>query len=1258
MENERTNHLVVIPDTYAEVDKIGYAEHVAGLVQMIKSIKAKGSFTIGIFGEWGQGKTSILRQIEKAFEEENRKDRITVWFNPWSFAKEKHLIIPFFHTLIASLKKYEIKNDGKIEKQKRISELIHKLRHIAVALACGLEAEFEIPHLLTAKFNAARMIDEFRKEKWKLSSIRNRKRKKYSNKDYGEAVKKYESMYYNLLGHLRQITEEFDTNVVVFIDDLDRCLPEKSVDLLESLKVLLDLPKFVFVIAVAREVIEEGIYFRYKKSFSDIQDKSSWLIFGRDYLDKIIQFSLAIPPVDIDRLRNHLLEIMCDLREATPYIETIMSALGKNPRKLKRFLNNISYALCIAESQDSHDVDFIPELLIKMTLIAFCLPNFYKRLGDHPEYVMAIQREIWRTEKMVDNKDYEQVKIDKATREDWLKPNRKVLTAILRKEIRMIEKTKESDRGFKDTDEVRRYVTMLGPALVPQEESVSRPKEVPTPIIHNLPYPSMGALFKGREDILERLASDFGTEEAAAITQIRAIHGLGGVGKTRLAVEYAWSTLEDGRHTTVFFVVGDTVANLNSNLAALAGPHLLNLPEQESPNQSVIIDAVLRELGRLKNWLLIIDNLGSDEAAERLHREVLPRLTGGNVLITSRRSNWPDGVIDFTIDKLDEADAAAYLLEKTKDKRAKSAEDEELAGKIARELYGLPVALEQAALYICGHRIGFHTYLEDFEKARKKAPSWSEGEFHYLQEIQEEIQAVWRAAYERLHPTEQAILRLASFLAPNAIPTAIFESQPERLKVASGLICEETELSSQSKDEEGGRSVRSFLAELAGWSMIILTGDNFTIHRLFQDSTRFNIPKDKYRLWCNLALELVNQYVPAEPRSDDVRSWDIWKPLYSHVEAIVEHADGLGISKPTTRLMSCLAVYYNARARFNEAEPLMRRALEVDEQCLGKYHPNIAIHLNNLGLLLKVTNRLAEAERLCRRALEIDEKCFGNDHPKVATYLNNLGLLLKETNRLAEAEQLCRRALEIDERCCGNDHPKVATHLNNLGLLLKETNRLAEAEQLCRRALEIDEKYFGNDHPKVATHLNNLGLLLKETDRLTEAEQLCRRALEIDEKYFGNDHPKVATHLNNLGLLLEETNRLAEAERLYRRALEIDEKYFGNDHPKVATHLSNLALLLKDTNRLAEAERLCRRALEIDEKCFGSDHPKVATHLNNLGLLLKAMNHLADDEAGPLMRRALKTFENSLGPNHPSCQAARKNLESLKNKTDTTFLIK
>jgi tetratricopeptide (TPR) repeat protein len=371
------------------------------------------------------------------------------------------------------------------------------------------------------------------------------------------------------------------------------------------------------------------------------------------------------------------------------------------------------------------------------------------------------------------------------------------------------------------------------------------------------------------------------------------------------------------------------------------------------------------------------------------------------------------------------------------------------------------------------------------------------------------------------------------------------------------------------------------------------------------------------------------------------------EPLLPHIRQVAEH--GAGDLSEEDLLGPCtgLARVAEHQGDFEEAHRWCEKGRAESEERLGPEHPGTAIALNNLVGLLKATNRLSEAEPLMRRVVEIIEISYGPEHPIVATSLNNLAQLLQGTNRLAEAEPLMRRALAIDEGSYGPEHPEVATNLNNLAQLLHATNRLSEAEPLMRRALAIDKASYGPEHPMVAIRLNNLATLLQATNRLSEAEPLMRRALAIDEASHGPDHADVARDLNNLATLLQATNRLPEAEPLMRRVVEIIEISYGPEHPNLGISLNNLAQLLQGTNRLSEAEPLMRRALAIDEASYGPEHPDVAIDLNNLALLLQATNRLS--EAEPLSRRGLLIFLDFLrqGYQHPNLRTASENYASV-----------
>ncbi len=201
----------------------------------------------------------------------------------------------------------------------------------------------------------------------------------------------------------------------------------------------------------------------------------------------------------------------------------------------------------------------------------------------------------------------------------------------------------------------------MPPGLVPPGPVPSRPP------LHNLPYPPLGDLFTGRQADLDALANG----ETAAITQSAAISGLGGLGKTRLAVEYAWRS--GPRYTAVWFVRADSPENLRRNLAALAGPELLNLPERKAQDEEETVAAVKRWLREHPGWLMILDNVDTPEAAAAV-LEALPTLLEGRVLITSRLTSWPASVRRRSLDTLSREEAVRFLLHRTEEGRTKAAE--------------------------------------------------------------------------------------------------------------------------------------------------------------------------------------------------------------------------------------------------------------------------------------------------------------------------------------------------------------------------------------------------------------------------------------------------------------------------------------------------------------------------------------------------------------------------------------------------------
>jgi tetratricopeptide (TPR) repeat protein len=662
----------------------------------------------------------------------------------------------------------------------------------------------------------------------------------------------------------------------------------------------------------------------------------------------------------------------------------------------------------------------------------------------------------------------------------------------------------------------------------------------------NLPYASLGTLFKGRDvfltDLHERL-----TDHAAALIAGHAIHGLGGVGKTRAAVEYAWRY--HSHYTALLFVSADSPETLDTKLAALCHAGILNLPEKSLTDQSEQKAAVLAWLSAHPGWLVILDNADTEDALAAVD-QLLPKLSGGQVLITSRMTDYAGGIDAVSLDVLSDDDAAAFLLERTADHRTTAPDDDARALGLARELGGLALALEQAAAHIRKERLSFAAYLDIWHNNTAAALHWYNARTMLYPRG---LAVTYQTSVDQLSDPAKEFFRVLSWLAPDPIPLSALESEHAPPN-ALALLAELENLSLARRDDDGNA---------------------FTVHRLVQEITRqqqATLPPPPPALLT--AVCWINELFPKD--AGDVRAWPVADLLAPHAHTVALHAAANEIRENSSRLLNQVAVLYLAKSQHHAAEPLMRQALALAEAAYGENHPIVAVALNNLADLLQDTNRLKEAELLMRRALAIDEFALGPKHPNTATRLNNLAQLLRDTNRPEKAEPLLVRVVEILQNKGGDPYPKLGAAMNSLALLLQDTNRPAEAELLYRRAIAFDEDLSGPEHPSVANRLNNLATLLHANNRLTEAERLMRRGLGIEENSKGKDHPHVAIQLSNLAQLLRDDNRLPEAEPLMRRMLEIFVGYTcctGHSHPNMQTGISNYRIILAEMgDTQAEAE--------------------------------------------------------------------------------------
>ena len=730
-----------------------------------------------------------------------------------------------------------------------------------------------------------------------------------------------------------------------------------------------------------------------------------------------------------------------------------------------------------------------------------------------------------------------------------------------------------------------------------------------------VPHPR-NPFFTGRTDLLSALHQRLHDHhQAVAISQAYAVSGLGGIGKTQLALEYAYQHAAD--YDGVFWLGAETVETLYASFTSIA--ELLGLPEQVAKEHPQVAQAVLRWLASHKGWLVIYDNV---EDVLTL-KPFLPAARQGAVLLTTRLRALEGLAPSLNLPPFDMEEGVRFLLARTGLLVETALVPEALlssAQALVAALDGLPLALDQAGSYIERHGSGLPDYLHLYQQRQlallaDRSPA---------AEHPQSVVTTFSLSFEQVaqaSPAAAEVLRACAFLAPEAIPEELLTQGAAQW----GPDVDEVVADPDRFNRALGEALR--------YSLLQRDAQRHTLtqHRLVQAVLRAHLEAGSQRAWAEQVIRLVAATFP-DPQ--DYTTWPDCQRLLPHALVCADHIAHWGFSFPEgARLLNHVGEYLRRRAQHSAALPHLQQALHIREQVLSADHPEVAASLHSLAILYREQGKYAEAAPLHQRALRIREEALGPDHPEVAASLNGLAKLAYDQGHYAQAEPFYQRALRIRERALGPDHPLVADTLNSLATLYREQGKYARAEPLYQRALHIREQALRPDHPDVAYPLTNLAVLYRQQGKHAHAEPLFQRALRIREHALGSDHPLVADTLYSLATLYREQGRYTEAEPLLQRVLHIWEQAQTPDHPRVAYPLLGLAIIAREQGRYAAAEPLFQRALHIREQALGPDHPLVAESLNALAVLCHAQGQ--DQDALRLAQRARTIREQTLGPDHP-----------------------
>ena len=746
----------------------------------------------------------------------------------------------------------------------------------------------------------------------------------------------------------------------------------------------------------------------------------------------------------------------------------------------------------------------------------------------------------------------------------------------------------------------------------PKKDKVAEPGSLPP--LSLIPY-QRNINFTGRRESLLHLAQTLlpWPETGKNFDRNLAITGMGGIGKTQLAVEFCYRY---GRYFPggIFWMSFADARNVPAEVAAIGGERGLGLYREA--DKFSLIDQV----GRVRQaWqepiprLLIFDNC----EAEDLLAEWIPVTGGCRVLLTSRRANWSRElqVSEWPLPVLDLPESVAFLRQLAPDLHRDD------AAEIATELGRLPLALHLAGNFLnCYSQVTTTRYLEQIrEQGVLEHPSLhGRGTAFSPTDHELNVFRTFDINVRQLDPGNE-IDALARQLLTHTAQFAPGEPIARDLLLAT--VAAETELMALLLAEDA-------LTRLVTLGLVRADGQKtITIHRLLLFFTEMVLP-DKLR--AQKAVEnTIWQKVSEVWQKETNLSTLPFAPV--HLRHVADAAFGRR-DATTARLSHAWGRYLLDLSAYVQCQDVLEKALTIFEEVGYEYHPDLADLLMTLGTLKWQMKTVEDAWPNYERAHNIYNKALGPGHLKTAQSFNNLGILHARSGNYEEARSYYEQALAAFDQIPNINPAEIARTLYNLGLLFNRVGDFAQAKALHERALIVREEVLAADNIYIIQSLNSIGVANYLRGEYSEALSFFERSLRASQEKFGQVHLYTALALNNIGKTLTRLGQYKEAREPLSQSLVIRQKLYPPDHPNIGRSLSNLGDLHLQAGAYTEAAAQLEKALQI-QLVAQPEHSQTADTLNHLGDLHLQQGDL--EPAKPLLDQALAIREEVQGTKHP-----------------------
>lgn len=758
------------------------------------------------------------------------------------------------------------------------------------------------------------------------------------------------------------------------------------------------------------------------------------------------------------------------------------------------------------------------------------------------------------------------------------------------------------------------------------EQEPPQPSQETSDQLWMVPY-TRNPYFSGREAELHEIAT-FLKAEQHGIGGL-AINGAGGTGKTHLALEYAYRHREEYHH--VFWLQAATRDTLNAAYSDIA--HLLNLPEKAEQDQWAIVEAVKRWLAHHHNWLLILDH--ADDLS--LSKSYLPATFDGHLLLTTRASTTGKLARRIKLKPLTPEESSHLLLRRCGllNEASELADiplrDAEAARAIASELGGLPLALNLAGAYITETSCGLPGYLERLQRKRSVARPGNKDENQ-----PDPVEKAVYVSYEKAAKAASAVtdlLRLCSFLAPDEIPEALFNTDAVLSKPLQRLVNSPTRFNTA-------------LASLQKYALLERDPEILTLAmpREVQTALRKMLAVDDERAWAEKTVRLVGSVFPLL----EIDNWEACQRLLPHAQMCAELIERWNLELVEGAwLLHHAGWYLHTRGEYAGAQAYEEKALTIYRAVLGDEHPSTAMILNNLAITYEDRGKLKDAATLHQQALAIRRSTLGENHADTANSLHSLALIYRKQGKLEDAASLHREALAIRQHLLGERHAETANSLTDLATVYHDQGKLEEAFSLHQRALTIRRKTLGSKHPETIAILNSLASVCQAQGKFDEAIDWLQQALVAQRKMQDHGQIDCSATLSSLAFVYQAQGKLDTAAFWLQQAL-VAQRSAGYEQPGLAQALETLAITYEEQEQNDKAEALYLQALSIYRQAGGDNSPDIARCSYNLAQLYQEQKR--GSEARPLFEQAFSIWQTHYGPDHANTRKAREKHEQLTQK--------